>query len=144
MILDVRHTGIVVSNLAKSIDFYTRILGFQIVSQKDEPGHFIDKILGLSGAELTTVKMRASGNQMVELLYFRSHQKRKNRTKSLTSMGITHFALTVDNVDHSYGRLAGLGVQFISPPETSPDGQARVTFCKDPEGTLIELVQVLK
>ncbi len=145
MILNIRHTGIVVSSLAKSVDFYTRILGFHVVTQKDEPSHFIDKILGLSGAELTTVKMRPSGDQMLELLYFHSHQRESQMSiKSLISVGITHFAVTVDNIEETFGKLEGLGVDFMSPPEISPDGQAIVSFCRDPDGNYIELVQEVK
>ncbi len=144
MILNIRHTGIVVASLAKSVDFYTRILGFHVVTQKDEPSHFIDKILGLSGAELTTVKMRPSGDQMLELLYFHSHGESQISIKSLVSVGITHFAVTVDNLDETFGKLEGLGVEFMSPPEISPDGQAIVSFCRDPDGNYIELVQEVK
>jgi len=36
-----------------------------------------------------------------------------------------------------------LGVEFICPPEKSPNGFAKVTFCTDPEGNYIELVQIL-
>jgi lactoylglutathione lyase len=144
MILNIRHTGIVVSNLAISIDFYTRILGFRIVSQKDEPGHFIDRILGLSGTELTTVKMSLSNDQMIELLYFHSHKESQKKIKNPSTIGITHFAVTVDNIAETYRKLGKLGVEFISSPETSPDEQAIVAFCKDPDGNYIELVQKVK
>jgi len=144
MILNIRHTGIVVSNLTKSTDFYTKILGFQIVSQKDEPSQFIDKILGLSNTELTTVKMSLSNDQMLELLYFHSHKERQKKTKNPFKIGITHFAVTVDNIAETYRKLERVGVEFINSPETSPDGQAIVVFCKDPDGNYIELVQEIK
>jgi hypothetical protein len=42
-----------------------------------------------------------------------------------------------------YNRLKDEGVSFNSPPQLSPDGYAKVTFCRAPEGTFIELVEVL-
>ena len=36
-----------------------------------------------------------------------------------------------------------LGVVFNAPPQRSPDGGAKVTFCRDPEGNLLELVEVI-
>lgn len=141
MILNIRHTGIVVSDLDRAIDFYTRIMGFRIVSQKDEPGHFIDKILGLSNSKLTTVKMSLSNDQVVELLYFHSHKESQKKLIRPFSTGITHLAVTVDNIADTHTRLEGLGVEFINPPEASPDGKAIVAFCKDPDGNYIELVQ---
>ena len=35
------------------------------------------------------------------------------------------------------------GIEFISNPKISPDGYAKVAFCKAPEGTFIELVELL-
>ena len=35
------------------------------------------------------------------------------------------------------------GIKFNAPPQLSPDGYAKVTFCFDPDGTPVELVQVL-
>jgi catechol-2,3-dioxygenase len=111
------------------------------MSQKDEPGHFIDKILGLSNSKLTTVKMTLSNDQVVELLYFHSHKESEKKLIRPFSTGITHFAVTVDNIADTHTKLEGLGVEFISRPETSPDGKAIVAFCRDPDGNYIELVQ---
>jgi catechol 2,3-dioxygenase-like lactoylglutathione lyase family enzyme len=32
---------------------------------------------------------------------------------------------------------------MINPPQVAPDGQARVAYCHDPDGILMELVEVL-
>ena len=36
-----------------------------------------------------------------------------------------------------------MGLKFNSIPEVSPDGNAQVCFCRDLDGTLIELVEEL-
>ena len=46
MISEIRHTGIVVMNLSKSIFFYKK-LGFKLVSRKIETGNYIDQLVGL-------------------------------------------------------------------------------------------------
>ena len=35
------------------------------------------------------------------------------------------------------------GVRINCPTHISPDGYAKITFCHDPDGTSIELVEVL-
>ena len=35
------------------------------------------------------------------------------------------------------------GIEFNYPPQTSPDGKVKVAFCRDPDGTLIEMVEEL-
>jgi hypothetical protein len=39
--------------------------------------------------------------------------------------------------------MGALGIDFNAPPQQAPDGGAKVTFCCDPEGNFLELVEVL-
>ena len=40
--INIRHTGIVVSDAERSIDFYTNLLGFEIKKDMMESGDYID------------------------------------------------------------------------------------------------------
>ena len=142
MIKDIRHTGIVVADLEKSLFFYCKLLGFQIAKQMEETGYFIDNILSLRNVKVTTVKMTSPSGQMIELLKYHSHLPEQGE-REICEIGISHIAFTVDDLDIEYESLKNKGIQFNSPPQLSPDGYAKVTFCRAPEGTLIELVEVL-
>ena len=142
MIKDIRHTGIVVDDLEVSLHFYCGLLGFQIVKQVEEAGGYIDNISSLRKVKVTTVKMTSPSGKMIELLKYNSHPA-EQRTREICEIGISHIAFTVDDLDMEYERLKGKDIQFNSPPQLSPDGYAKVTFCRAPEGTLIELVEVL-
>jgi len=142
MIRDIRHTGIVVEDLEASIRFYRDLLGFVTVRQMEESGDYLDNILAIKGIEVTTIKMTAPDGQMIELLKFHSHPREKKQRKA-NDIGITHIALTVNNLDDAYHSLKAKGIKFNSCPKQSPDGYAKVAFCLAPEGTYIELVEVL-
>jgi len=142
MIKDIRHTGIVVNDLDASIYFYRDLLGFKITKQMDEKGEYIDNVLSLQNADVTTVKMALSSGQAIELLKYHSYPVEKKK-REVYEIGISHIALTVVNLDAEYQMLRGRGIQFKSSPQLSPDGYAKVAFCMAPEGTLIELVEVL-
>lgn len=142
MIENIRHTGIVVKDLEKSLHFYRDLLGFQITKQMKESGKYLETILGLEGVKVTTVKMAAPDKQMIELLKYHSHPG-KEEVRKLYEIGISHIAFTVIDLDSEYERFRNKGVEFSSPPQLSPDGYAKVAFCKAPEGTFIELVEVL-
>ena len=142
MIKDIRHTGIVVTDLEASLHFYRDLLGFQIAKQMEEAGDYIDNISSLRNIKVTTVKMTSPTGQMIELLKYHSHPA-EQRTREICEIGISHIAFTVDNLDIEYKRLKDKEIKFNSPPQLSPDGYAKVTFCMAPEGTLIELVEVL-
>jgi catechol 2,3-dioxygenase-like lactoylglutathione lyase family enzyme len=142
MIKNIRHTGIVVTDLGASLHFYRDLLGFQIVIQMEESGNYIDNILSLRNAKVTTIKMVSPDNQMIELLKYHSHPK-EQKSLEICDIGITHIAFTVEDLDKEFERLKGEGVPFNTPPQLSPDGYAKVTFCRAPEGSLIELVEVI-
>jgi len=142
MIRCIRHTGIVTGNIAASLYFYRDLLGFEIVKKMDESGTYIDNMSGLEKVQVTTIKMSAADGQMIELLYYPSHPRMKTM-RNINDIGIAHLALAVDDLDKAYGDLLGQGVPFNAPPQFSPDGYAKVTYCRAPEGTFIELVQVL-
>jgi len=142
MIRDIRHTGIVVKDLESSLLFYRDLLGFQITKQMEESGDYIDNILSLHNVKVTTVKMSSPDGQMIELLQYHSHPE-KQKKREICDIGIAHIAFTVDDLNSEYETLKGKGIQFNAAPQLSPDGYVKVTFCRAPEGTFIELVEVL-
>lgn len=139
----VRHIGIVVSDLSKAIHFYKDLLGLKIIKEMSETGNYIDTILSLKNVVVRTVKMKADDDNIVELLYFKSHLK-KPKNRNLAEIGCSHAAFTVEDVDKEYKRLKKNGVNFNSFPKISPDGYVKVVFCRDPDGSFIELVEVLQ
>jgi lactoylglutathione lyase len=144
MVKEIRHTGIVVSDIDKSIHFYGDLLGFKVCKDMIESGDYIDNFSCLAGVKVRTVKMSLGNKDMIELLYYKSHPESPDYFRKITQIGCSHVALTVDDLDDTYERLSEAGVCFNSPPQFSPDGYAKVTFCKDPDGSLVELEEVLR
>jgi len=142
MIKDIRHMGIVVADLEISLYFYCDLLGFQVAKQMEEAGVYIDNMLSLRNVKVTTVKLTSPSGQLIELLQYHSHPE-DQRVRNICEIGISHIAFTVDSLDIEYKRLEDKGIIFNSPPQLSPDGYAKITFCRAPEGTFVELVEVL-
>jgi catechol 2,3-dioxygenase-like lactoylglutathione lyase family enzyme len=141
----VRHVGLVVRDLDRALGFYRDLLGFVVEREADEHGSFLETILGLEGARVTTVKLRGpGGGSLLELLRFAEPAADETPRGGLTTPGLTHVAITVEALDGVYARLVADGVPFTSPPQRSPDGRAKVAFCRDPEGTPLELVEALR
>jgi len=131
----IRHIGIVVKDLTKSMEFY-RKLGFTLFhSTREEDPDFIDKISAGKNILLHTTRVLNVHGNMIEFLEYDKHTISGHQT--LFNMGLAHFALTVENI-------LDLDVPWISPPTVNPEGTVRVGFCRAPEGTFIELVEELK
>ena len=144
-IKNIRHTGIVVKNLGKSLNFYKNLLGFKIKKRMIESGKATDKLSRLNKTRIETVKMITGKNDdMIELLYFHSHKRKSFDDKyNISRIGISHFAVTVKNLDKLYKKLKRNKIKFVCEPIYSNDGNVKLTFCRAPEGTLIEMVQEL-
>ena len=142
MIKDVRHVGIVVSDMEKSLKFYRDLLGLKIKSLVNEEGEFLDNMLAHENVKNKVAKLVSEqGNALVELIDSSSYGNKKDR--DFFTIGASHFALTVDDLEKTYDYLVKSGVKFTAPPQQTPDGFAKVTFCEDPDGTPIELVEVI-
>ena len=118
---------------------------FHFVSYKDqiEDGPFIEDVLGIRNAKLRTVKLKSTTSEvMVELIEYQCRQANPNENR-INNVGPTHLAFQVKNIDDLYQNMADKGVEFISAPRTSPDNFAKVAFCRAPEGTYVELVELL-
>lgn len=133
-----RHIGIVVRDLELMSKFYQEVIGLELMYDKIEEGEFLEHIVGKKGARAHIHKLGKNGNTIVELLKWDEiYEPDQPESYKLFTHGVTHFALTVNNVEETLNKTH----HPISQPKISPDGKFKVTFCHDPEGNLIELVE---
>ena len=140
-----RHVGITVTDMKKSLELYKDYFGFEVVWDEIEEGKFIDGLSDIKNIKVRTVKLKDSTGGMIELLQYHSHPEKndENVINKITKIGCSHFAITVEDLDKVYKELVDMGLKFNCIPQTSPDGNAKVCFCRDFDGTLIELVEYL-
>jgi len=141
----VRHTGLVVRDLEKSLLFYRDILGLDTVKRAVEQGDFIDNLVGINGVVLEWVKLRSPDGMLVELLQYQSHPDAGDRPLPLPSnrLGCSHLAFTVNDLAALHLYLIENGYHCNSLPLDSPDGAVKVLYCHDPDGIIVELVEEL-
>ena len=143
MITQIRHTGLVVADLDLALRLWCDVLGFQVARRMEESGPHIDAMMGLENVSVTTVKLAAPDGNLVELLHFLSHPDKPTWTGTPHSTGFTHIALTVTDLDELREKLSEFGATFSAPPQYSPDGAVKVTYCRCSDGVLLELVEML-
>ena len=91
--------------------------------------------------KVRTVKMKGQDNSLIELLYFFGKQDIDQWRGNLTSTGLTHLALNINNLNEKIKKLQFQGFKVINQPRKSENGSVLVAFIKGPEGILIELVE---
>lgn len=139
----IRHTGLVTTNIKKSLLFWTKYLKFQIHKEMDEDGDLIDKIMLYKNVKLKTFKLKDKNNNLLELLYFKNRPNTRLCKIKPYSNGFTHISITVNNLETLYADLIKKKIVFNTKPKVSLDGNVLMTYCKTPEGAYLELVEEL-
>jgi catechol 2,3-dioxygenase-like lactoylglutathione lyase family enzyme len=134
------HVGISVSDMQRSVAFYRDVLGFTVVGA-GEAFDEEDTPLDLEGVHLLSTAMKC-GDCQIELLQFLSPPG-KQRAPKMNDAGCVHMALAVDDIQAVYQRLVQAGAEVNAPPQKDESGfeWAYWMFFKDPDGTMIEVVQ---
>jgi len=129
--------------MQKCLHFWRDVMGLKVAADFWEEGEFIDTVQHLTAVKLQMIKLTAPDGSMIELLKDESHPTPPPERNTLCDRGIRHVAFTVADVEASWHRLCERGCQILSEPVTSPDGKAMLFFARDPEGNLLEIVQML-
>ena len=142
----VRHTGLVVRDLEKSIAFYHDFFGLELVGRSREEGIYIENLVGMAGVVVEWAKLKAPGGHIVELLQYLSHPFRvpSEEIGQANRLGCSHLAFTVPDIEALFNALLGAGYKCNYAPQFSPDGKVKVMYAHDPDGIILEMVQEVK
>jgi catechol 2,3-dioxygenase-like lactoylglutathione lyase family enzyme len=147
MISSIRHVGFVVKDLKESLKFYSDILGLEVYKRYTEEGDFIDELTGIANVKVEWVKLVIPQGGLIELLQYHSHpdadQSKKESVSPSNRLGCSHVALTVENLSKLYLDIKSNGYSCKSEPLKAPGGKAKILYCHDPDGSIIELIEDL-
>lgn len=147
MISSTRHTAFVVRNLDNSLKFYCDILGLEVYRRHTEEGSFIDSLTGIENVKLEWVKLIIPAGGLIELLQYHSHPDPEAQQKANPSpankLGCSHVALTVRDLSKLHSKLISNGYICKSTVLLAPGGKAKILYCHDPDGAILELIEDL-
>src|SRR5947207_11641274 len=99
-IIGADHTGITVSNLERSLEFWRDVLGFELSHTAHQTGELAREITGVAGAEIKLAALREPGGHKIELLEYLAPPDRKRRTDlQPCDDGHVHVAVLADDLD---------------------------------------------
>ena len=123
------HTMLRVRDLERSLDFYTRLLGMQVLERRDhKKNQFSQAYLGYG---------EGFGQMVLELV---ANWTREEPYAVGKSFG--HIAIQVSGITALCERLKAAGTSIPRPPSSQRHGSNIVAFIEDPDGHPIELVQL--
>ena len=144
MIHGIHHTAISCTDIDRSVHFYRDLLGFEEVFSFDwgVGTQTLDNITGLKDSSARVVMLKTA-NACVELFeYATPSPKAAEPRRPVCDHGITHLCLQVTDIEDEYARLSAAGMEFHCPPQQVGD-TLRATYGRDPDGNVVELLEVI-
>lgn len=122
------HTMIRVKDVDKSIDFYSRHLGMDVLRKKDFPGGKFTNVFMGYGDESDHTVLELTHNWDQEEPY--TH-----------GSGFGHLAVAVPDIYGACEMMEIEGVSIPRPPGPMKHGTTVIAFIEDPDGYKIELIE---
>jgi catechol 2,3-dioxygenase-like lactoylglutathione lyase family enzyme len=146
----VEAVGFTVSDMDRAIDFYSRVLTFEKVSDVEVAGDAFEHLEGVFGARARVVRMKL-GDEQIELTEYLAPRGRPIPADSRSQdRWFQHVAIIVTDMDKAYATLRAHRVQHASTgPQRLPDwnpnaGGIKAFYFKDPDGHTLEILEFPK
>src|SRR5512138_3774743 len=136
-----------VRDMDRAVRFYTDVLSFRQVDDREEAGADYEHFYGVFGARVRIVRL-ALGTEAVELTQFLAPRGRPLPTDSRSNdHWFQHIAIIVSDMDRAYAVLRAHRVKGVSlGPQRLPDWNKnaagiRAFYFTDPDGHPLEILQ---
>jgi lactoylglutathione lyase len=149
MIADVLHFSFTVSDIDRSVEWYTAVLGLELVHRQRQENEYTPVLVGIPGAVLEVAQLKLPGvaspfsTHMLELIQYVTPDG-GSRDLPTNQVGVAHLALLVNDIFPRYERMRADGVVFRNPPVEITEGAnagGYACYLHDPDGITLELLQ---
>jgi len=124
------HTSIRTSNMDRSIDFYTRLMGLKLLSRRE---------IKQTNAEIAFLQDPEGKGAKLELTYYRN--QKKFIQADYEDRLFDHIAFEIGDMSKTISKLRREKVTITDEPYTLGPSGPLIAFVEDPDGTLIELIE---
>jgi len=150
VIADVLHFSFTVTDIECSVDWYTRVLGLELVHRQRQENGYTPVLVGIPGAVLEVAQLAVPGvpparsTHMLELVQYLAPAGCPLGALTANVIGSAHLALLVTDIHSRYERMLAEGVEFRNPPIAITEGANAGGFAcyfRDPDGITLELLE---
>ncbi len=144
MIVGFNHTSFTVADMDKSVWFWTEKLGFAAASVSPRSGRWQEEVTGVPGASLMVAHLYGHGQHIEFVQYLAGAIEGSAPSPAATAAA--HVCLEVDEIAGTWNDLMAAGAVpqgEITTVATGPVKKCKAAYLRDPNGILIELLQLL-
>lgn len=143
LITGFNHTSFTVADIDRAVAFWTGALGFRAASVSPRSGDWQARVTGVAGAQLMIAHLYGHGHHMEFIQYLGGARERSRLQPNVT--GAAHVCLEVSDIERVCDRLIAAGATpqgEIADVTTGVVKGCRACYIRDPDGILIELVEL--
>jgi glyoxylase I family protein len=130
--------GLCVSDLDRSVKFYTEALGFKVEGNRVPIPKALGKLLEMPADFDMTIQFVSKNGVRLELISFKNPAVKSEGKRAMNQAGLTHIALQVTDFDATVAAIKKLGGTAADATMLNA-GPAKYMFCTDPDGTRLEI-----
>ena len=137
------HTSFTVTDMDRSVRFWTEAMGFEARSVSPRTGPWQATVTGVEGAELLIAHLYGHGTHIELIQYVDGAGARTRIDPSMESAA--HVCFEVGDIETAWDRLIAAGASpqgQIAAVEDGPMANVKAGYLRDPGGILIELVDL--
>jgi catechol 2,3-dioxygenase-like lactoylglutathione lyase family enzyme len=147
LVVAVDSVGMTVSDMDRSVDFYSRVLSFEKVSDVELWGEPYEQLQGVFGAHLRITSLRPASGPAIEFLEYLDPRDGRPTPSDLRANDLAHWQtrLVTRGADSAAGTLRAEQTVFISPGviplPNDALGFAKGFLVRDPDGHAMQVVE---
>jgi len=137
------HIGICVSDLERALAFYCDLLGFRPLSEVTVADELSAKLLRLPEVDQTTVFVERDGVRLALFALRKPETVGAGRVRALNETGMNALMLRVEGLDALVEKIRAAGCRVLDDTRIEhPAYGSKLLFVCDPDGTLVELIEI--
>lgn len=143
------HAGFTVSDIERSIAFYTEAVGLELRHRQEQENAYTSTFIGYPDAQLRVAQFSLPGGShgpsghVLELCEY-VRPRGETIAPGTNATGSGHIAFETDALDETVARMVAAGGTPVSEPVEIVAGinrGGRTIYVRDPDGITVELVQ---
>lgn len=147
LVVRVGAIGMTVSDMDRSVEFYSKVLSFEKISDVEVAGENYEHLEGIFGLRMRVVRMQL-GTEFIELTEYLAPKGRPFPADTRSNdRWFQHIAIIVSDMDKAYAWLRQNKVEHASTgPQRLPDwnknaGGIKAFYFRDPDRHYLEILQ---
>lgn len=150
MFVDILHIGFTVADIERSVDWYGRVFGLELIHRQRSDNAYTRTLVGVPQAVLEVAQFALPAapppfsTHMLELIQYVNGSAEKALRLDVNQPGTAHLGFVVTDIHTKYQQLLADGVNFVNPPVRVTEGAnvgGFACYLRDPDDNVLELMQ---